>query len=265
MREGRARRGAVRGRCWRTGARRRRGGGWRRRGPLLRAALGLWRGPPLTGSPPRVRGRRASRLEEERLGAVEERIAADLAPGARSSWWRAGRSRRRTRCASGCAGSSCSRSTAAAARRTRSTPTGRAREVAQRGARPSTPAPSCGALHKQVLDQDAGARRVATCGRRCSLEWPGARPRLDGGGAPSQPPSSLLARRGHRRRAHAGERRRQSDGGSRCASRSDSGRRDRSAHQHTGDARAPRERGRQGPIVAGAGACSGCSISTARR
>ena len=51
-------------------------------GAVLRSALELWRGPLLGGAldSPRIRSE-AARLEEDRLGALEERIAADLACG----------------------------------------------------------------------------------------------------------------------------------------------------------------------------------------
>jgi DNA-binding SARP family transcriptional activator len=49
---------------------------------LLRAALGLWRGPPLAEFAPAPFARVAgARLEELRLGALERRIEADLALG----------------------------------------------------------------------------------------------------------------------------------------------------------------------------------------
>ena len=76
---------------------------------LLREALDLWRGPPLAGledepfAQPYI-----ARIEDLRLTAVEDRIEADLAWVGTPSWWvNCRRSRRSSRCASGCGGSSC--------------------------------------------------------------------------------------------------------------------------------------------------------------
>jgi DNA-binding SARP family transcriptional activator/Tfp pilus assembly protein PilF len=53
---------------------------------LLREALGLWRGPALVDIPPApLVSAEADRLEEQRLVAVEDRIAAELACGQHSS------------------------------------------------------------------------------------------------------------------------------------------------------------------------------------
>ena len=75
------------------------------RAALLGSALELWRGPPLadleseTFAQPEIH-----RLEDLRLGVLEERIAADLDSAPMPSWWpRSRRSSARTRSASGCA------------------------------------------------------------------------------------------------------------------------------------------------------------------
>ena len=71
----------------------------------LRAALALWRGPALADH--RVdefAQSEIARLEELRLEAIEERLAAELAAGAPPTWSAScGRSSPSTRCASGCA------------------------------------------------------------------------------------------------------------------------------------------------------------------
>jgi DNA-binding SARP family transcriptional activator len=48
---------------------------------LLRAALGLWRGPALDGIQEGILGGEARRLDEQRLGCLERRIAIDLELG----------------------------------------------------------------------------------------------------------------------------------------------------------------------------------------
>ena len=87
----------------------------------LREALALWRGPALADlayeafAQPEI-----ARLEELRLEALEERIAADLALGRHEELIARARDddRAQRRCESACAVSSCSPSTAAGARPT---------------------------------------------------------------------------------------------------------------------------------------------------
>jgi DNA-binding SARP family transcriptional activator len=138
-----------------AGAEAMRAGEHERAARTLREALDLWRGPALDdlASEPfaQIAG---ARLEELRVAALEDRIDADLALGSA-----------RSRCASACAGSSCSRCIAAAARPTRS------RRSSPPGACCSTssgssPAPSC----------DACSRRSSTTTRRCSSSGPRCAP-----------------------------------------------------------------------------------------
>ena len=73
--------------------------------PALRAALGLWRGPPLSdvAFEPFAQAEIA-RLDELRLAALEERIEADLAPAATPSSCPSSRgSSASIRCGSACA------------------------------------------------------------------------------------------------------------------------------------------------------------------
>ena len=120
---------------------------------LLQRALDTWRGPALCDleAADTLRGDRA-RLEEQRLRAVEDRIDADLALGAHADGDRASsrRSSRRTRCANACAPSSCSRSTAAAARRTRS-PSTTTRAGLWSMSSGSSPAASCASWRARIL------------------------------------------------------------------------------------------------------------------
>ena len=71
---------------------------------MLRAGLALWRGPPLADFTYESFAQAAiAQLEELQLGAVEERVEADLALGATTSSsasWRRWSSE--TRCGSGC-------------------------------------------------------------------------------------------------------------------------------------------------------------------
>jgi DNA-binding SARP family transcriptional activator len=78
--------------------------------PLLREALTLWRGPPLAEfAYERFAQTAIARLEELHLGAVEERVEADLALGrARELVGSCGIWSDGTRFGSGCAPSSCS-------------------------------------------------------------------------------------------------------------------------------------------------------------
>ena len=90
--------------------RERAGGGRAREGgrEILRAALALWRGPPLADFTYEAFAQAAiAQLEELQLAALEERVEADLALGRHE---RAGRRAARrwlsaTRCGSGCGGS----------------------------------------------------------------------------------------------------------------------------------------------------------------
>ena len=67
----------------------------------------MWRGPPLADLAYEGFADPVARLEEERLGALEDRIDADLALGrtGRRSWPSSRPRSRATRCASGCAAS----------------------------------------------------------------------------------------------------------------------------------------------------------------
>ena len=56
-------------------------GAYQRAADLLQDALALWRGPALAGLAAEPLGREAERLEEKRLQALEDRLAADLARG----------------------------------------------------------------------------------------------------------------------------------------------------------------------------------------
>jgi DNA-binding SARP family transcriptional activator len=94
----------------------------------LRRALSLWRGRALADFEYEdwALGE-ADRLEELRLVALEDRLEADLGlGGGRRSCRSSSGSSPSTRCGSGCAASSCSLSTAPAARRRRSRPIVRA-------------------------------------------------------------------------------------------------------------------------------------------
>ena len=114
------------------------------RAQLLRAALALWRGPALADlAGEEFTQGEIRRLEELRLDALEERIAADIELGLhREVIGELETLAARPRCASASARSACSRSTGAAGRRRR------CRRFATRAARSSTssgssPAPSC--------------------------------------------------------------------------------------------------------------------------
>ena len=107
-----------------------------RAGQTLLEALGLWRGRALADfAYEDFAQSEITRLDELRLGAIEDRIDADLAWVERlSSFPSSSRSCRLIRCASGCEASSCSRCTGAAARQTLSRPTA-GPAVAGQGAR----------------------------------------------------------------------------------------------------------------------------------
>ena len=150
--------------------------GARRRGRRTAAcggaseALALWRGPPLAD------------LSFEALAAARDRAPRGAAPGgargpdrgrprarpARRDRRRArGADRRSTRCASGRAGSSCSPSTARAARRRRSTSTA-TRAAPWSTSSGSSPAARCRTSSRRSSRQDADARARAARRQRRS-------------------------------------------------------------------------------------------------
>ena len=135
---------------------------WREGEP--REALALWRGPPLddvAGEP--FAAAEIRRLEELRLAALEHAIDADLAAGrhARGRSPSSRRSSRRSRCASACTRSACSRCTAPAARPTRSTPTARPADALVEQVGHRARARSCGACTRRSWPRTPRSRRRA--------------------------------------------------------------------------------------------------------
>ena len=73
---------------------------------LLREGLALWRGAPLAELGDSFARAERARLEEQRLAALEQRIEAELAPGATRSWFPSSRGS----CASSHCGNVCAAS-----------------------------------------------------------------------------------------------------------------------------------------------------------
>ena len=122
----------------------------------LRSALALWRGAPLAELDMSFARPERARLEEQRLAALEQRIAVDLELGGHpSSSPSSSGSSTSIRCASASADSSCSRSIGVVDRPRPSTPTARDAGCSTRSW-VSSPARSCGG---------SSARSSSTTGR----------------------------------------------------------------------------------------------------
>ena len=156
-----------------------------------REALALWRGPPLddVAAEP-FAGLEIRRLEELRLAAIEQAFGQDLAAGRHAEViGEIEALLRASRCASACTACGCSRSTAAAARPTRWTPTGtRERCSSMRSA--SSP-----------------ARSSAACTRRSCARTPRSTCRPSCRRSSRRPRRSSAARRSWTRCAGPGARR----------------------------------------------------------
>ena len=126
----------------------------------LAAALGLWRGPPLSdfASAPFAQDEIA-RLEELHLAALEERIEADLALGRDAELIPSSRrSSVGIPCVSVCALSSCSRCTGQAASRRRSRRISRAAGCSRRSSA-SSRAAACRSCRARSCDRTRGSTR----------------------------------------------------------------------------------------------------------
>ena len=139
----------------------------------------LWRGQPLRTSSTRRSPRSTiARLEDLRIGTLEERIEADLGSAATRSWCPSlQRSRGSIRCASGSAARTCSRSTARGGRRRPSRPirTRAARSSTSWASSPAVPCTNSSGASSCRIPRSSSCRRRAMRRPRGLLRRPNER------------------------------------------------------------------------------------------